>query len=168
MNVIADNLGLHIGGLPDAQYAYFRARFVFTPAQLEGALAEGGHQTALEKFAIMVGLAPDGSSANGSAALTADFVQAYRVNSGAATVPTDSPQDWAELYFNALYFWVRDAQSEARFAAESLDCREGADTALARLAPWKQDDLPVVFDCRAGVIADTGYVTDRSLDCRNV
>lgn len=168
MNVVADNLGLHVGGLPDAQFFYFRARFVLTTPQLNGAVTEGGFQTALEKFALMVGLAPDGSAANGNPQLTADFLRAYRVNAGVSAVPTDSPKSWAETYFNALYFWVRDSQAEARFTGEPLDCRDGASEALLRLAPWKQADMPVVYDCRAGVIGDAGYVTDRPLDCRNV
>ena len=166
MNVVADNLGLHIGGLPDTQYFYFRARFVFTPASMEGALAQGGFQTALEKFALMVGVAADGSAPNGNPALTADFVQAYRVNSGAQTVP-ENPEDWPDTTFDASYFWVRDASSEARAASEPMDCRDGAD--LARYTPWEQDPtLPVIMDCRDGFTADPGYVTGRPLDCRNV
>jgi hypothetical protein len=166
INVIADNLGMHFGGLPDRHYFYFRARFVFTPTQVDGAVSEGGYQTALEKFALMVGVAPDGSSANGNPAMTADFVQAYRVNSGAQTVP-DSPVPWPDTTFDASYFWVRDVQAEARFAGEPMDCRDGAD--LTHYTPWEQDPtLPVIMDCRDGFTADPGYVTGRPLDCRNV
>ena len=167
MNVVADNLGLHIGGLPDASHAYFRARFVLTTPQLESALAESNHRTALERFAEMVGVAPDGSAANGNPAVTADFIQAYKVHTGLEPVPTGSPAEWAELYFNALYFWVRDVQPEARMLSSPLDCRDGAETAVAQLQPWQQDAFPLIFDCRGDVIADPGYTTDRSLDCRN-
>lgn len=167
MNVIADNLGMHFGGLPDTRYFYFRARFVFTTAAMDGAVTEGGFQTALEKFALMVGVAPDGSALNGNPAMSADFVRAYITGTGIQPIPSDNPADWPETYFDASYFWVRDAQAEARFAGEAFDCRDGAD--IARYAPWEQDaTMPTVMDCREGFIEDTGYVTGRPLDCRNV
>ena len=76
-------------------------------------------------------------------------------------------EDWPDTTFDASYFWVRDASSEARAASEPMDCRDGAD--LARYTPWEQDPtLPVIMDCRDGFTADPGYVTGRPLDCRNV
>jgi hypothetical protein len=167
-NVISDNLGLHIGGLPDTRFMYFRSRFVLTSGAMEGAIRESGHQTALEKFAILVGVKADGTAANGNPLLSADFVEAYRVNTGATTVSSASPKNWAETYFNALYFWVRDAQTDARSAGEPLDARDNAVVPLARLLPWQQDDFALSFDCRSPISSDAGYVTNRSLDCRNV
>ena len=167
INVVADNYAIHLGGLPDTNFLYYRARFVLTPAQLEGAKLEGGYKTPLENFVNLVGLRLDGSPADGSSLLGGfDFIESYRYNAGVTAVPSN-PIPWPEIYFNAMYFWVRDEQTSARIAGEPLDCRE---TSLANLAvydPWKQEDFELSMDCRAPISLDAGYVTDREVNCRN-
>jgi hypothetical protein len=168
INVIADNYGLHLGNLPDTNYVYYRARFVMTSLNIEGALREGGYQTALEKFVTLVGLRPDGSPADGSSPLGGfDFIESYKYNSGCSVVPSN-PIIWANTFFNALYFWVRDEQQDARNAGEPLDVRETDSSNLAVYDPWNQEGVDLVFDCRSPITTDSGYTTSRELNCRNV
>lgn len=164
INVVADNLGLHIDDLPDTRDLYFRARFVLTPAAIHGALSESEHMTALEQFVTLVGLRADGTSADGNSLMSFDFIQSYKLNAGAQPIP-DAPRPYPTSLFPAMYFWARDDQAEARFAGEVVDCRD--DPAVGDKDGWQQDGT-TYMDCRPLEGIDAGYITDRPLDCREV
>ena len=161
INVVADNLGLHLEDLPYNTDLFFRSRFVLTPGALTGALRESDHETALEQFIGLVGFRADGSSADGTTALGFDFVESYRRAHGVRPIPNAPAPDRSLRRFEALFFWVRDESDDADNFA--LDFRDGAD--LDALSPWRQGPDFLALDNRV-LVQDPGYVSNITLDAR--
>jgi hypothetical protein len=173
INVIGDNIGFHFAELPDTRDFFFKARFVLTRSALEGAMRESNYQTALEKFFNLVGIQMhDNPNLEQVEEYCFDFINSYRINFNLTPVSTNyhRPFDPIET-FHASYYWVRDEQNLDRARGKILDCRPTTVEDLKFLVPWMQieDQSEVVFDCREPVVAnDLGYITNRTLDCRNI
>ena len=161
INVVADNLGLHLEDLPYNTDLSFRSRFVLTPGGLTGALRESDHETALEQFIGLVGLKADGSSSDGASPLGFDFIESYRQTHNVHPIPNAPAPERPVTRFGAMFFWVRDESVSAGDFV--LDFREGAD--LSTLNPWRQGSDPLILDGRDAAHT-SDYVSNITLDAR--
>lgn len=170
IDVVGENLALHLTTLDDTRDLYFRVRFVLPPLAREMASRISQSESALEKLMKLLGISADGTfwTSDGpeyrNAQLRLNIRQTYRERPDVLKVPTSPRPEWNTSTFDAGYFWVRDEANGARSddtVTTVIDCRPGADT--ASFLPWTQDGS-MVFDCRT--IDDPGYVTPRVLDCR--
>jgi hypothetical protein len=163
IETIADNLGLYFSNLTDPRDIYFKARFVLPTGNLNSAIDESKFSTALENFANLVGLRPDGTPADGKSALSFDFIESFVLSHNVQNVPYNPFRTWNTTLFPAGYFFVRDDLTTARTYNEPVDCRSSG---LEILVPWEQLNQTTYFDCR-NPLPDLGYTTNVSLDFRN-